>query len=88
MMSRKNRVGHIIKAYVAVGTRRALACRCGVIKAARDHLWGLTSWARDTVWPTQIADGLITLPIIDQLLDIDLQGRTPVMGLEHGMAPV
>src|SRR5215510_8535711 len=65
-----------------------LACRFGVIKAALDNLCGLTSWARDAVWPTQIADGLITLHIIDQLRDIDLQGRTPVMGLEHRMVPL
>ena len=87
-MSRKNRVGQIIKAFVAVGTLIALACRFGVIKATLDNLRGLTSWAHDALWPTQLADGLITLPIIDQLRDIDLQGRTPVMGLEHGMAPV
>ena len=73
---------------MAVGTLIALACRFGVIKATLDNLRGLTSWARDAIWPTQIADGLITLPIIDQLLDIDLQGPTPVMGLEHEMAPV
>ena len=79
-MSSKNSVGQIIKAFVAVGTLRALACRFGVIKAALDNLCGLTSWARDAVWPTQISDGLITLHIIDQFRDIDLQGRTPVMG--------
>ena len=57
---------------MAVGTLIALACRFGVIKATLDNLRGLTSWARDAIWPTQLADGLITLPIIDQLRDIDL----------------
>ncbi len=78
MVSRKNGVGQIIKACVAVGTLLALACRFGVSKAALDNLCGLTSWARDAVWPAQIADSLITLNIIDEILDIDLHRWTPV----------
>jgi hypothetical protein len=30
------------------------------------------------VWPAQLADGLITLHIIDEMLDVDLHGWTPV----------
>jgi len=63
-MSRTNSVGQIIKAFVAVGTLIALACRFGVIKAALDNLCGLTSWTRDAVWPTQIADGLNWLRVL------------------------
>ena len=80
MMSRKNGVGHIIKTFVTVGTLIALACRFGVIKAALDNLCGLTSWALDAVWPTQIADGLLALHISNQILDIDLHRWTPVRG--------
>ena len=36
--------------------------------------------AVNTVWPAQVADGLITLNIIDQPLDIDLHRWTPVRG--------
>src|SRR5262245_21112031 len=64
MMSRTNSVGQIIKAFMAVGTLIALACRFGVIKAALDNLCGLTSWTRDAVWPTQIADGLNWLRVL------------------------
>ena len=39
-----------------------------VIKATFDDLFGLTRWARDAVWPAQLADGLITLHLIDEIL--------------------
>ena len=38
----------------------------------------------DAVWPAQFADGLITLHIIDQILDIDLHRWTPVRGRDMG----
>src|SRR5712691_3666391 len=82
MRARKNGVGQIIKAGVAVGTRIALTCGFRVIKAALDDRRGLTRWTRDTVWPPQLAYGLVTLHIIDQMLDIDLQRWTPVRGWE------
>jgi hypothetical protein len=34
--------------------------------------------ALDAVWPAQLADGLRTLRIIDQILDIDLHAGNPV----------
>jgi len=83
-MSCKNGVSQIIKAFVTVGTLIALTCGFRVIKAALDDLFGLTRWALDAVGPAQLADGLITLNIIDQILDIDLQRWTPVMGWEMG----
>jgi hypothetical protein len=61
-----------------------------VIKATLDDLWGLTRWARDAVRPAQLTDGLITLHIIDQMVDIDPHGWTPVRdrGLEwHQCTP-
>ena len=78
MMARKNGVGQIIKACVTVGTLIALPCRFRVIKAALNDLCGLTRGAHDAVWPAQLADSLIALYIIDQILDIDLHGWTPV----------
>ena len=84
MMPGKNGVSQIIKTGVTVGTRIALPGGFRVIKATLDDLCGLTSWALDAVWPTQLADGLITLHIIDRMLDIDLQPWTPVMGWEMG----
>ena len=45
---------------------------------------------RDTYafWPAQLAYGLITLTIIDQILDIDLQRWTPGMVWDNGMSSV
>ncbi len=82
MMPGKDGVGSIIKAFVAVVTLIALTGGFRVIKAALDDLFGLAGWAFDAVCPAQFADGLITLNIIDQILDIDLQGGTPVRGWE------
>src|SRR5215510_12511503 len=84
MMSGKDGVGQIIKAFVTVVTLIALTGRLRVIKAALDDLVGLTRWAGDTSWPAQLTDGLITLDIIDEILDIDLHGRTPVRDREMG----
>src|SRR5712692_3817459 len=84
MMSRKNGVGQIIKACVTGGTLIALTGQFRVIKAALDDLFGLTRWTLDAVWPAQFAYGLITLHIIDQILDIDLHRWTPVRVREMG----
>ena len=78
MMSGKNGVCQIIKAFVTVGTLIALTCGFRVIKTALNDLFGLTRWALDTVWPAQLAYRLITLNIIDQMLDIDLHHWTPI----------
>ena len=77
-MSGKNGVSQIIKAFVTIGTLITLTGGFRVIKAALDDLFGLTRGAVDAVWPAQIAYGLITLNIIDQILDIDLHRWTPV----------
>jgi hypothetical protein len=79
-MARKNGVGQIIKAGIAVVALIALTCRFRVIKAALDDLGGLTRWTRHAVWPAQLADGLIALHIIDETLDIDLHHWAPVRG--------
>ena len=52
--------------------------------AALDDLCALTRGARDVVWPAQLADGLVPLNRIDQILEIDLHRWTPGMGREMG----
>src|SRR5919198_3116759 len=84
MMSRKDGVGQIIKAGIAVVALIALACRFRVIIAALDDLGGLTRWTRNAVWPAQLADGLIALHIINEIRDIDLHHWTPVRGWDMG----
>src|SRR5215470_4244235 len=69
---------------VTVATLIALPCWFRVIKAALDDLLGLTSWTRDTIWPAQLTDRPITLYLIDQMLDVDLQRWTPVRGWDMG----
>ena len=83
-MSSKDGVGQIIKACVTVATLIALPCWFRVIKAALDDVLGLTRWTRDTIWPAQLTDRPITLYLIDQILDIDLQRWTPVRGWDMG----
>jgi hypothetical protein len=73
---------------VTVATLIALPCWFRVIKAALDDLLGLTRGTREAIWPTQLTDRLITLHLIDQILDVDLQRWTPCQGLEHGRASV
>jgi hypothetical protein len=51
MMSGKDSVGQIIKAYVIVATLLALPCRFRIIKTTLDDLLGLTRGAGDAVWP-------------------------------------
>src|SRR5215813_9623340 len=77
-MSRKQGVGQIIKASVTVVTRIALTGGFRVIKATLDDLYRLTRGARHAVGPAQLADRLITLHIIDEMLNVDLHGWTPV----------
>jgi hypothetical protein len=83
MMSRKNGVGQIIKASATVVTLIALTGRFCVIKTALDHVFGLTRGALDTIGPAQLANRLIILRIIDEILDVDLHDWTP--GKDHGI---
>jgi len=76
--SRKDGVGQIIKAFVTVVALIALTGGFRVIKATLDDMLRLTRGALDAIGPAQLADGLITLHIIDEMLDVDLHGWTPV----------
>jgi hypothetical protein len=84
MMSRKNRVRQVIKVPITVMTLITLTGGFRVIKAALDDLLGFTRWTCNTVWPAQLANGLITLNLIDQILDVDLHHWTPVRDWNMG----
>src|SRR6266566_2324370 len=84
MMAGKDGVSQIIKASVTVVTLIALTSGFRVIKAALDNVLGLTRWTCYTIWPAQLADGLITLHLIDQMLDVDRHPWTPVRGWDMG----
>src|SRR5712691_6626827 len=72
------------KASVTVVTLVALTGGFRVIKTTLDDLFGLTRGAGDTVRPASCAYGLITLNLIDQILDVDLHRWTPVRGWNMG----
>ena len=77
-MSSKDGVGQVIKAFGAVVALIALTGRFRVIKATLDDVFGLTRGTRDAIGPAQLTNRLITLHIIDETLDVDLHGWTPV----------
>ncbi len=77
-MPGKDGIGPIIEAFVTAVTFIALMGGFCVVKAALDDSFGLTGRAVNTFCPAQLVRGLITLNIIDQILDIDLHRRTPV----------
>ena len=77
-MSSKDGVGQVIKACVTVVALLALTGRFRVIKAALDHMVRLTRGTLDAIRPAQLTNRLITLDIIDEILDVDLHGWTPV----------
>jgi len=83
-MARKDGVGQSIKACGTVGTLVALVGGFRVITAALDDGFRLTRGAGDTVWPASFASRLLTLHLIDQMLDVDLQRCTPVRGGQMG----
>src|SRR6266446_5665221 len=78
MMSGKDGVSQIIKACVTVMTLIALTGRFRVITATLDDVFGLTRGTLDAIGPAQLTNSLITLHIIDEMLDVDLHGWTPV----------
>ncbi len=84
MMASKNGVGQIIKACVTGVTLIALPGGFRIIKAALDDLFGFTRWTCYAVWPAQLAYSLITLTIIDQILDVNLHRWTPVRVWDMG----
>src|SRR5262245_30917448 len=87
-MAGKDRVGQIIKTLVTVVTRIALTGWFRVIKATLDDVFRLTRGTRDAIGPAQLTNSLITLHIIDEILNVDLHGWTPVEGSRHEMSSV
>jgi hypothetical protein len=84
VMSGKDRVGQIIKTCVTAVTLIALTSGFRVIEATLNDLFGLTRGAGDAIGPASFADRLITLNLIDQILDVDLHRWTPVRGWDMG----
>jgi hypothetical protein len=60
----------------------ALTGGFGIIKAALDHMRRFTRRTPDAIGPAQFPNGLITLRVIDEILDVDLHAWTPVRDRE------
>src|SRR5438552_1686626 len=84
MMSSKDRIGQIIKAFITVVTLITLTSRFCIIKAAFDHMLRLTRGTCDAIGPAQLTNGLITLHVIDEMLDVNLHDWTPVRDRKMG----
>src|SRR6266446_4220549 len=84
MMSSKDRIGQIIKAFITVVTLITLTSRFCIIKAAFDHMLRLTRGTCDAIGPAQLTNGLITLHVIDEMLDVNLHDWTPVRARGRG----
>src|SRR5215475_8257680 len=78
MMSSKDGVGQIIKTCVTVVTCIASTSWFRVIKATLNNLLRLTRGTHNAVGPAQLTNRPITLHLVDEILDVDLHGRTPV----------
>src|SRR5712671_498880 len=78
MMSSKDGVGQIIKTCVTVGTCIALTRWFRVSKATLHNLWRRTRGTHNAVGPAQLTHCLRTRHLVDEMLDVDLHGRTPV----------
>src|SRR6266478_763217 len=78
MMSSKDGVGQLIKTCVTVVTCIALTRWFRVIKATLHNLLRLTRGTHNAVGPAQLTNRLITLHLVDEILDVDLHGWTPV----------
>jgi hypothetical protein len=68
----------VIKAWMTGSTRIALTGRGRVIQAALEDVFGLKGRAHDAVRPAQLADGLLTLTMSNQMLDTDLPCRSGI----------
>src|SRR5207248_10968518 len=76
-------VGRIVKTCVAVVTLIEWTGWFRVLKATLDDVLRRTRRTHDAIGPAQLTNSLITLHIIDETLDVDLHGWTPVR--DHGM---
>ena len=83
-MSSKDRVGPIIKACITVVTLLTLTSRFCIITAAFDHMLRRTRGTCDAIGPAQLTNGLITLHVIDEMLDVNLHDWTPVRDRKMG----
>jgi hypothetical protein len=84
LMSGNHGGGPLSKAGVTVVTRRALTSGFRVITATLDDVVRRPRGARDAIRPAQRADGRSTRDILNERLEVDLPGWTPVRDRRMG----
>ena len=71
-------VGQVIEAFAAVLALVSLAVGLGVVATILDDRSGTAGRTGDAVGPTHVADGLETLGIVEEILDVHHGGRLAV----------
>ena len=73
MMSFKNCVTQVVKLCTAVTANIALPKLLIGMKTPFSYFFGVAVWASDTFWPTQLAHHFVTLLLINEIFDLDVQ---------------
>ena len=76
MMPRQHRPGQIVKIAMTGFTPILLPRRLGGIPTLSGQFGRVTVRAPDPVRPAQLANGFVTLDIIEQILKVDHRGKT------------
>lgn len=86
MMPGQHRPGQIVKTAMTGFTPILLPRRLGGIPTLLGEGGGAAVRAPDPVGPAQLANGFITLDIVQQILKVDHRGRTKGRGLENSFS--
>ena len=70
-MSCKDRVGQVIKSFMARAALVTTTVWLGIISAFTDDPFGVTGWAGGAIRPAKFSNGLVAFGIVDQGLNID-----------------
>ena len=70
VMTSEDRVRQIVEASLTGLAQIALTLGLGIVVPLLDHLRTVTSWTKDTVWPTQGTDGRKAFGVVDEGLNV------------------
>ena len=70
MMTGKDRVGQIVKAWLTGLAQITLTCGLGIVAPLFCHLRAITRGTMDTVRPAQVTNGLKTFGVVDERLNV------------------
>jgi hypothetical protein len=70
-MASEDRPGQVVEVFLTSSASVALAVGLGRIATLFGDLSGIAMGANDALRPTQLADGLEALQVVDEVLDVD-----------------